>query len=139
LLTDAYRALRLAPKRELEPEDLPEELFAAGRRSLRSYTQGAPLNRPVQYRFAFRELGLAIGLHAVEAALGRTEEDAGLPAHVAALTEYTPLADEIETFWVDPANQRARSWTAHYDINRVMLATSLAPESYLAAVGPPGS
>ena len=45
---------------------------------------------------------------------------------------YAPLGDIIETFWLDPSNSKAGDWTAHRDINKVMLATSLAPEGYLS-------
>jgi hypothetical protein len=38
---------------------------------------------------------------------------------------------EIEKFWLEPRNRQALSWTEHRDINSVMLATSLALESYL--------
>jgi hypothetical protein len=42
------------------------------------------------------------------------------------------LNEIIESFWLDANNQKAESWTAHQDINMVMLATSLAPDGYLA-------
>ena len=45
--------------------------------------------------------------------------------------QYLPLRDEIETFWRNPEQQRASTWTEHQDINEVMLATSLAPEGFL--------
>ncbi|MGQ0652184.1 MAG: hypothetical protein ACT4P4_07960 [Betaproteobacteria bacterium] len=63
---------------------------------------------PARQRLAFRELGLALGLHTLE--------------------RYAPLAREIENFWLDPASQAAETWTGHLDINAVTLAASLAPE-----------
>ena len=45
--------------------------------------------------------------------------------------EWLPLKDTIERFWSEPAHQHVQSWTAHEDINAVMLATSLAPHGYL--------
>jgi len=39
---------------------------------------------------------------------------------------------DIEKFWLEAKNIGAISWTEHLDINMVMLATSLAPDGYLA-------
>jgi len=50
---------------------------------------------------------------------------------VAELREYEPLSEQIEQFWLDEENQDARTWTEYREINRVMLATSLAPEGFL--------
>ena len=47
------------------------------------------------------------------------------------LLRYQPLAEQIEAFWSDPAHRVDKTWIDHCDINTVMLATSLAPESYL--------
>ena len=44
---------------------------------------------------------------------------------------YGPMGDEIESFWRDPDQQRADTWSEHRDINEVMLATSLAPDGFL--------
>jgi hypothetical protein len=41
------------------------------------------------------------------------------------------MAETIETFWLDSENRESGSWTAHQDINMVMLATSLTPDAYL--------
>jgi hypothetical protein len=43
-----------------------------------------------------------------------------------------PLADAIERFWMDGSNRKAGTWTGNQEINMVMLATSLAPEEFLA-------
>ena len=42
------------------------------------------------------------------------------------------LRSEIESSWMRPAHRRTPTWTAHEDINDVMLATSLVPEGFLA-------
>jgi hypothetical protein len=47
------------------------------------------------------------------------------------LLRYSPLAETIEDFWLEPINRKAGTWAAHRDINTVMLATSLAPDTYL--------
>jgi hypothetical protein len=96
------------------------------------------LSGPTDYRLAFRELGLSIGLHALE----HTRELAADNSAVfdplrdfrtlgRQLLDYVPLIRRIEDFWLDPKNQRSETWTAHTDINAVMLATSLVPEGYL--------
>ena len=74
-------------------------------------------------RLAFRELGLALGLHAI-APLGEH-------ADVALLERYVPLAKALEDFWLQSANQAASTWTAHADINAVTLAAALAPRGSL--------
>jgi hypothetical protein len=37
----------------------------------------------------------------------------------------------IEKFWLEGTNRETTSWIAHHDINRVMLATSPAPDGFL--------
>ena len=49
-----------------------------------------------------------------------------------ALQRQASLRDELECFWGNPENQRARTWSGHRDIDEVMLAMSLAPEGFLA-------
>ena len=89
-------------------------------------------------RLAFRELGLAIGLHAVPKMLAVLEGGAAaeprnvVKAQLETLMAVVPLAQSIETFWLQPANQRSASWQAHGTINMVMLATSLAPDVFLS-------
>ena len=48
---------------------------------------------------------------------------------------YLPLRERIESFWLDPRNQRGDPWTGHRDINEVMLASSLVPEECLVPIG----
>ena len=48
------------------------------------------------------------------------------------LMRYVPLLEMIEDFWLEPRNRESETWKEHEDINAVMLATSLAPEGYLA-------
>jgi len=97
------------------------------------------LATPADYRLAFRELGLSIGLRAVR----RTQELAAqhpeafdsvpsLGSRLERLMPYVPLIDAIEGFWLEPRNRKGTTWKEHEDINAVMLATSLAPEGYLA-------
>jgi hypothetical protein len=70
---------------------------------------------------AFRELGLAIGLAAVE----RMGERA------TALRAHTALKSELVEAWLRDDHRRTSVWAEHRDINEVMLATCLVPEWFL--------
>lgn len=130
LLGDAarLRALRGArhPARPVDGEH-GERLLAAlleqALIGLRAFVGTGSLGAPAERRLAFRELGLAIGLAAVE----RT----GLAESADNLHEFRPLRRWILDFWRNPTHQRPASWTGHRDINEVMLATALAPAGYL--------
>lgn len=115
LLFDAGRVLQLRAAGASIDVALPALLIAASIDGLRGYLRRAELERPAAARLAFRELGLGIGLRAVE--------HAGTPA----LVPYLSLADEIESFWRDERHRSTPLWAAHRDINEVMLATSLVP------------
>lgn len=136
LLTDACRAEGLLGRRALPDRQLPATLLAAAFTGLQYYSNSGELRLPAEYRLAFRELGLAIGLraaqhlwHAVEVeAPAATSPEAR--ARLQALMRYAPLCDEIESFWRDPAHHTG-AWPEHRDINEVMLATRLAPEGFL--------
>ena len=106
LLDDALRMERL----KLDPSGV----LAAARDGL----QHVSLRDPPWQRLAFRELGLAIGLHAAERL--------AIPGEIA---RFIPLAEEIEAFWLRHAGDSG--WSDHQDINDVMLATSFAPAGWL--------
>ena len=138
LLTDAHRAAGLLRQNALSDEPLLDRLLEAALTGLQHYTAGAELRLPAKYRLAFRELGLSIGLHAVESMWqsGSTETLSpaapGAHARLQVLMEYLPLLDQIETFWRNPEHRNTAPWIEHCDINEVMLATSLAPEGFLS-------
>jgi hypothetical protein len=139
LLADAYRLAQLTTRANLEQRVLLRDLLDASLRSLRRYARKNPLEQPLSFRLAFRELGLAIGLEAIERLQGTlgahpgdfSELDA-LRARVGELMAYVSLGETIEAFWLEDAQREAESWAAHCDINTVMLATSLIPEGYLS-------
>lgn len=111
-------------------------VLAAAGSGLADLVRGGELERPASRRLPFRELGLALGLHGLEliteiAANERLRESAGL------LERYLPLAARIESFRREPRNQEAATWTAHRDINDVMLAATLAPSGFLVLEQPP--
>lgn len=106
--------------------------------SLQALSQQNQLQLPAEHRLPFRELGLAIGLQALAAMQNLLDsrndqpEDADhLQALLNKLQRYRSLQQNIERFWLQPEHQRSLTWQHHEDINSVMLATCLAPLSYL--------
>ncbi|HEX2685162.1 MAG TPA: hypothetical protein VHN14_01020 [Kofleriaceae bacterium] len=116
LLIDASRLAQLDRDRSLR-----KAIVAAARVGLEQYIHQPDLRRPAEQRLAFRELGLAIGLAAVD-----RDPDLG---------PFSRLREAITAFWCDPAHRRARTYREHEDINDVMLATSLAPSGFLVLHG----
>ncbi|HIJ75608.1 MAG TPA: hypothetical protein HPP81_02730 [Deltaproteobacteria bacterium] len=138
LLTDAYRAAQMMASGTFPQADLLADLLEACRLGLYAYVSMDSLEAPAQYRLAFRELGVSIGLHAleklqrlIEGKPGVFDKAQSLARQVEILMRYEALAEIIEDFWLDPANREAPGFTDHCDINTVMLATSLAPDGYL--------
>ena len=113
--------------------ELLARLVAAARLSLEACMDYDPLSASADSRLAFRELGLAIGLHAIERVELSAAFGEGVRQGLAALADYRPLPAIIENFWNAPANRQSHSWRAHGDINGVMLATSLDPNGYLGS------
>lgn len=141
LLTDAWRVQQLVQQGAAAEAGLAEQLLRAAQTGLRHYVRCGETAQPADHRLAFRELGLAIGLHAVERlhdaslqSAARTAYPPRLRALIESLMAYLPLCGTIEDFWRDPASRRAESWLAHEDINTAMLATSLVPDGYLDLV-----
>ena len=137
LLSDAYRVAQLPVEGIFFQTDLLRALLDSSVLGLESYMRENPLKSPAGYRLAFRELGLSIGLRAVEK-LKRLVQNTdlfsreyGLHSQIQTLMAYVPLHETIEMFWLERANQESNSWVEHRYINMVMLATSLAPDGYL--------
>lgn len=140
LLADAWRAVRLVRLGDVSKEELALDLLAAAGPSLEAYEKTPAIRFPASYRLAFRELGLSLGLRAVERLRARLDQEEkrirdrrALQAGAASLERFLPLADTIESFWLDPDNQAATTWNEHLDINRAMLAASLIPDGYLGS------
>jgi hypothetical protein len=138
LLIDAFRVQQLLQQGAQLDAQLLKRLLDAALIGLRHYVKSGELQLPAKHRLAFRELGLAIGLHAVERMQQAATPDYGtaatspqLRAQLQVLMQYLPLCDEIEAMWRAPEQQRAATWSEHRDINEVMLATSLAPDGFL--------
>jgi hypothetical protein len=138
LLSDSLRLTQLIAEGYFQPTELLKILMDSARLGLETYGRTSPWKLPAEYRLAFRELGLSIGLRAVKKVRTMVDEniDLGpmadtLKTSMMALMNFEPLIETIERFLLEPANQAVETWTGHLEINRVMLATSLAPEGFL--------
>jgi hypothetical protein len=139
LLSDAFRVAQLMAKSYLVRTGLLVALLDACRVGLEAFAREDSLSLSTNYRLAFRELGLSIGLGVVERLpelVERNElafgKEHGLRAQINALKQYGALKEVIERFWLQPESQESESWIAHRDINMVMLATSLSPDGFLS-------
>jgi hypothetical protein len=136
LLAEAYRVAQLMRDRDIADATLLERLLDAALTSLQLYARRADLDLPAAQRLAFRELGLAIGIAAMNRLVRDDEQGrVGLSrlarSRLASLQSFAPLADQIEAFWRRPENRQVPTWTEYRDINEVMLATRLAPDGFL--------
>jgi hypothetical protein len=138
LLCDAYKMVLLILNHRVGDTGLLGDVLESALSGMGAYSKSPMLRFSADYRLAFRELGMAIGLDAVKRmALLITEnpeafiEDPSVHSRVRLLEFYAPLAETIKTFWLEAQNRKARSWTEHQDINTVTLATCLAPDGYL--------
>ena len=141
LLFDLCRVGQLIAGENSELTDLFQTLSDSSLQSLQVYSRNNSFELPAQYRLAFRELGLAIGLRGVEKLHVLFEKQLHIPkrgnelhSQTADLMRYSPWSEAIETFWLEPRNRQVDSWTAHRHINMVMLATSLAPDGFLRVI-----
>lgn len=139
LLCDAHRGAQLSAVLGVEENDFLVDLLESSLRGLGHFARGSLLMSPADDRLAFRELGLSIGLRAVQRLQALIEAHPrlfgkGHPVHakIKSLMRYQPLCEGIEKFWLDPASRENKTWRAHREINMVMLATSLAPEGFLS-------
>jgi hypothetical protein len=139
LLFDAWRITQLhAGGAVSEPGILEKVLDDAGE-GLRSFAGDNPLKYRARQRLPFRELGLAIGLKGIERMRDYVSKnrdsfdpESTIPRKLDLLAGYAPMGSLIERFWMDGKNREEGNWVEHGDINLVMLATSLAPDSFLS-------
>jgi hypothetical protein len=142
LLCDAFRVAQLIINDNFEQTDLLEILLYSSLQGLESYMRSNPLNLPAEYRLAFRELGLSIGLGTIDKLQALIEQNhdlftkqQNLRTLIKSLMQYQPLMKAIESYWHEPMSRKAKTWTEHHDINMVMLATSMIPDAYLTIQG----
>jgi len=138
LLFDAYRVLQMTAKQNgLIDHNILMALLKSSCQGLQVFLNHNNVRSDANARLAFRELGLAIGLHAVANMSAMLEniptlgDDPRVQGMLQTLLTIAPLAETIEAFWLSPKNRKCESWLAHEDINMVMLATSLAPGGFL--------
>ncbi|NPA81413.1 MAG: hypothetical protein GXO31_02270 [Epsilonproteobacteria bacterium] len=98
---------------------------------LKLFIQNNYFSYPVEYRLAFRELGLSIGLKGVPIMKEILRDKSDLKLYFDILEDFSVIGKEIEEFWLDERNRENESWREHKDINEVMLATALMPEGFL--------
>ena len=139
LLSSTYKLAQLIINEGMEHEEFLEILLASALTSLKAFERRNFLKLPANHRLAFRELGLSIGMHAIERLLKLIEHapqcfnrKSYLQSQAENLMKYAPLGNFIEKYWLDPKNRQDGNWLDHHDINMVMLATSLLPDGYLA-------
>ena len=121
LLFDACRLSQLTGRDA--DQELLEQLTNESEKSLRAFLTSRSLRRSSSQRLAFREFGLAIGLMAAPMIVDRTR---------GRRDQYRSLADQIVDAWLPLARSPDELWQANRDINDVMLATSLTPETFLS-------
>jgi len=138
LMSDAGKIAQLMVFYKVPLEGLLLSLLDAVQSGLEDFLHTQTLNYPPQYRLAFRELGLSIGIHAIEQTVSLLsnhpdtfKQKEALKETLTQLYKYLPLAKEIEKFWLLNEHQKVSTWTEHIDINSVMLATSLEPQGFL--------
>ena len=138
LLMDACRVAQLMRYGAFADGELLGNLLGASIEGLWLYSRHDHLRAPASRRLAFRELGLAIGIRALEwieqnlrAERNGFVVSASVNARLEALSEYRLLGSAIESFWRDPAQRRTTAWGEHRDINDVMFATCLVSEGVL--------
>jgi hypothetical protein len=139
LLSDASRTAQLIIKYERNYLYLLSTILNSALLGVESFEEGELLNYPANYRLAFRELGLSIGLKGVEILLDWIKDntelfsiDKSLKSRVEVITRYVPLSGIIEHFWMESENRKSHTWNNHIEINMVMFATSLAPNGFLS-------
>jgi hypothetical protein len=139
LLFDACRLCQLIREEQLRELRLLEAIIRGCRNGLMLLLERGSLNWPIPHRLAFRELGLAMGLRAlpviadaVEKHKSTSESRPALPRTIDLLLPYESLSDDIVGLWLSHAEHQYESWKAHQDINDVMLATAIIPDTFLS-------
>lgn len=142
LLVDAYTLLQVMLEEDAHHSEnwmlkhVVKKILKSAHTSLGMYGSMGELSYDAESRLAFRELGLSIGIHALEdigsLLKDRTWADSDFHREVEQLTfdlsRYIPMADHIESFWMIDGHQKTTTWKDHQDINSVMLAASLVPD-----------
>lgn len=142
LLVDAFRLAQMQSSGFAAGTVRLDALLAAAEAGIHEYRAGGDWRAPAFRRLGFRELGLAIGISAVARAPGAAPPPARLledllpdgraRACARRLAAHGAFGAALTEFWLAPTHRQVEAWTAHRDINDVMLATSLIPEACLS-------
>ncbi len=133
LLLAAHKLARLMLRYGIDDEGMFEQIVEVGAVSTATVAATRFQEASAERRLAFRELGLAIGLHAFERMRDAIAGHPGFSTDgmLSTLAYYLPMGAAVDRFWSKPIHRDNPLWHEHADINGVMLATSLAPEGYL--------
>jgi hypothetical protein len=139
LLFDACRLCQLPGEEGLNDVRLLEELLESYRNGLMAFLADRQLCQPALHRLAFRELGLAIGLSAlpriadaISRARTRFGNSPALRRSVDLVVPFQSLSERIVSFWMSHPQHSDANWAAHQNINDVMLATALMPDTFVS-------
>jgi hypothetical protein len=135
LLFDACRMMQLIVRGELTAGELLDNILAAAQVGLESFTVRNPFRLPADYRLAFRELGLSLGIKALPMVQTLMDQhpqlfNPALGRRMVLLNRHLHLARKIDDFWVG-FQQEGNGWQEHRQINQVTLASSLLPGGLL--------
>ncbi len=136
LLSDAARTTQLMAKNNIKLSKILDNILESSLVSMRSYLRTNQLTLSPDYRLAFRELGLSIGLKGLELMDICFEKypekfNSKQKGFLKQLKNYSNISREINSFWLNIKNQKSNNWLEHRDINTVMLASSLLPDGFL--------
>lgn len=131
LLLDVVKVAELDSKQQLPSCISPKRLLDDAELGLNHYYQSFNPVTSANYRLAFRECGLSLGLRGLKGSLNILEDQGLKPEISPAMWD---MSNQIEEFWLDENNQQASTFQDHLDINEVSLAASLLsrvqPEIY---------
>lgn len=133
LLLAAHKLAHLMLRYGIDDEGMLEQILEVAAVSTATVTASGFEQAGAGHRLAFRELGLAIGLHAFDEMRAAIAGHPGFPTDgmLSTLAYHVVTRAAIDRFWSKPVHRDNAIWREHADINAVMLATSLAPEGYL--------
>lgn len=127
LLLNTITASRISKEGiDLPPAAQPLKLFRESLSGLQNFQTGYRSEEPATRRLAFRECGLSLGIRAVVASKYEIRE---VIPEIEDLEEYSPLAEEIEDFWLKQENRQSSTWKDHLNINTVTLAASIIADT----------
>ncbi|MFP8488826.1 hypothetical protein ACKGJO_06965 [Gracilimonas sp. Q87] len=125
LLLNIVRSAELSRYMILPESVKPKKLFKEAMSGLDTISNKLKVTDPAEYRLAFRECGLSMGLRALDHHRDLLIEN---DLKLNKLEENLGLAEDIESFWGQPENRKYSSYQDHLHINNVSLASSLLAE-----------